>query len=121
MADRRFATRRTTGLAGLAVAILFGAGKRYGCLNSPMPVLLHGAIVAFYTGTSARIVAGASLSLVGGAVFVLFASGVRAILREHEGDDLLATTAFGGALRRRAPSPPPFRPASTKSQLSGSF
>jgi hypothetical protein len=29
---------------------------------------------------------------------VLFASGIRAILRELEGDDVLATTAFGGAL-----------------------
>jgi len=31
-------------------------------------------------------------------LFVLFASGVRVILREAEGDDLLATTAWGGAL-----------------------
>lgn len=57
-----------------------------------------GEIVAFYTDTSARIVAGGSLSLLSIALFVLFASGVRVILREHEGDDLLATAAFGGAL-----------------------
>lgn len=55
-------------------------------------------VVAFYTDNSAWIIAGASLSLLAIALFVLFASGVRAILREHEGDDLLATTAFGGAL-----------------------
>ena len=48
--------------------------------------------------TSGWIVAGASLSLLSVALFVLFASGVRAILREHEGEDLLAATAFGGAL-----------------------
>ncbi len=98
MADHRLATRRTTGLAGLGVAILFGAGNALWALEQPDAGAPAREIVAFYTGTSARILAGASLSLVGGALFVLFASGVRVILREYEGDDLLATTAFGGAL-----------------------
>jgi hypothetical protein len=98
MAEHRLATRRTTGLAGLAVAILFGAGNALWALEQPHAGAPAREIVAFYTDASARIVAGASLSLVGGALFILFASGVRAILREHEGDDLLATTAFGGAL-----------------------
>jgi hypothetical protein len=56
-------------------------------------------VVSFYADNSGWIVAGASLSLLAVALFILFASGVRSILREHEGDDdLFATTAFGGAL-----------------------
>jgi len=57
-----------------------------------------GEIALFYTDTSARIIAGGSVSLLAIAPFVLFASGARAILREHEGNDLFATAAFGGAL-----------------------
>ena len=98
MADQRLSTRRATGLAGLGVAILFGVGNALWALEQPDAGASARAIIAFYTNTSTRIVIGASLSLLAGALFVLFASGVRAILREHEGDDLLATTAFGGAL-----------------------
>ena len=98
MADQRVVTRRTTGLAGLAVVLLFGAGNALWAFEQPDAGAPAGEIVAFYTDASGRIIAGASLSLVAIAVFVLFASGLRAILREHEGDDLLATTAFGGAL-----------------------
>lgn len=92
MADQRVGTRRATGLAGLAAAVLFGAGSALWAFDQP-------DAVTFYTDASERIVVGASLSLVAIAFFVLFASGARAILREHEGDDeLLSTTAFGGAL-----------------------
>ena len=55
-------------------------------------------IVDFYRDASGRIVAGASLSLIAIAAFVLFAAALRRVLTEAEGDDLLATTAFGGAL-----------------------
>ncbi len=98
MADQRLATRRVTGLAGLGVVVLFGAGNALWAFEQPAAGAPTREIVAFYTDTSARIVAGASLSLVAAALFVLFASGVRAILREHEGDDVLSTAAFGGAL-----------------------
>jgi hypothetical protein len=54
--------------------------------------------VAFYTNTSGRIIAGASVSLVAGALFVLFAAGLRSILDEVADDGALGTTAFGGAL-----------------------
>jgi hypothetical protein len=54
--------------------------------------------VSFYSDTSGRIVAGASLSLVALALFIFFGSGLRTILREHEGGDLFATAAFGGVL-----------------------
>jgi hypothetical protein len=64
--------------------------------NSPMAAPRR-ARCAFYTDSSGWIVAGGSLSLLAIVLVVLFASGVRAILREYEGDDLFATTAFGGA------------------------
>lgn len=80
------------------MAILFAAGSALWAFDQPDAGAPAREIVGFYTDTSGRIVAGGSLSLVAIAVFVLFASGLRAILREHEGDDLLATTAFGGAL-----------------------
>jgi hypothetical protein len=98
ISDERRATRRATGLAGLTVAVLFGGGSALWAFDQPHAGASAGAIVAFYRDTSARIVAGASLSLVAIAVFVFFASGLRAILQEYEGDDVLATTAFGGAL-----------------------
>src|SRR5947207_1349711 len=98
MANQTLTTRRITGLAGLAVAVVFGAGNALWAFDQPGAGAPAREIVAFYTDASARIVAGASLSLVAIAVFVLFASGLRAILREHEGGDVLATTAFGGAL-----------------------
>jgi hypothetical protein len=98
MADETLTTRRVTGLAGLAVAVVFGAGNALWAFDQPAAGAPAREIVAFYSAASERIVAGASLSLVAIALFVLFASGLRAILREHEVGDVLATTAFGGAL-----------------------
>ncbi len=98
MSERRLATRRTTGLAGLGVAVLFGVGNALWAFDQPNAGAPVGEIVAFYTDTSARIIAGGSLSLLSVALFAVFASGVRVILREHEGDDLFATAAFGGAI-----------------------
>ncbi len=92
------AMRRTTGLAGLAAAILFGVGNALWVFDQPSLGASAREIVAFYTGASTRIVVGASLSLFAAAAFVFFATGVRAILREHEGDELFANAAFGGAL-----------------------
>jgi hypothetical protein len=91
-------TRRVTGLAGLGVAVLFGVGNALWALDQPAAGAPARVVVAFYTHTSVRIIVGASVSLLAAALFVLFASGVRAILREHEHDDVLATTAFGGAV-----------------------
>jgi hypothetical protein len=98
MADERLATRTVTGLAGLSAAVLFGAGNALWAFEQPRAGAPAGEIVAFYSDTATGIVVGAGLTLVSVALFVLFASGVRAILREHERADLFATTAFGGAL-----------------------
>ncbi len=98
MADQRRTTRRVTGLAGLGAVVLFAVGNGLWAFDQPEAGAPAREVVSFYAGNSGWIVAGASLSLLAVALFVLFASGVRSILREHEGDDLLATTAFGGAL-----------------------
>jgi hypothetical protein len=98
MADQVLTTRRVTGLSGLAAAVLFSVGNALWAFDQPDAGAPSREIVAFCTDTSARIVIGASLSLLAAALFVLFASGLRAILREHEGDDQFATAAFGGAL-----------------------
>ncbi|HTR89865.1 MAG TPA: hypothetical protein VMG62_07120 [Solirubrobacteraceae bacterium] len=96
--DQRPITRRATGLAGIGAAVLFGVGNALWAFDQPHAGASTRTILAFYKHTSGGIIAGASLSLVSCALLVLFASGVRAILREHEGDDLFATTAFGGVL-----------------------
>jgi hypothetical protein len=98
MADEILATRRVTGLAGLTVALLFSVGNALWAFDQPEAGAPSREIVAFYTDASARIIVGASLSLLAAVLFVFFASGLRAILREHEGDDQFATAAFGGAL-----------------------
>lgn len=96
MTGQKLTTRRITGFAGLGVAVLFGVGSALWAFEQPEAGASTRAVVAFYTDNSTWIVAG--LSLLAIPLFVFFASGVRAILREHEGDDLLATAAFGGAL-----------------------
>jgi len=98
MEEPRLSVRRVTGLAGLGTVVLFGVGNALWAFDQPDGGASAREIVAFYASDSGWIVAGASLSLLSTALFVLFASGLRAILREHEGDDLFATVAFGGAL-----------------------
>jgi hypothetical protein len=98
MVDQSFTTRRVTGLARLGVAVLFSVGNALWAFDQPDAGASAREIVAFYTDASPRIIVGASLSLLAAVLFVLFASGVRAILRKHEGDDVFATAAFGGAL-----------------------
>ena len=96
--DQLAQTRRATGLAGIAAAVLFGTGSALWGFEQPDSGASVEEIIRFYTEASGRIVVGASLSLLAIAAVVVFASGARTILRDAEGDDLLANTAFGGAL-----------------------
>ena len=89
---------RVTGLAGLGAAVLFGGGSALWAFDQPDAGAPVAEITDFYSEAAMRIVVGGSVSLLSIALFVLFASGVRTILREHEGDDVFATAAFGGAL-----------------------
>lgn len=98
MTAQDLSARRFTGLAGLGTAILFGVGNALWAFDQPEGGATAGEVLAFYQGDSGWVIAGASLSLLSVASFVFFASGLRAILREREGDDMLATAAFGGAL-----------------------
>jgi hypothetical protein len=92
------ATRRYALLSGIAVAVLFGGGNALWAFDQPKPGASSAEVTGFYTDASGRIVAGASMSLIAIALFVLFASGVRSVLTEATGDDLLGSVAFGGAL-----------------------
>lgn len=87
-----------TGAVGLAVAVLFGAGNALWALDQPEADASAHQIVSFYTTTSDRIIAGASISLLAGALLVFFAGGVRTLLRDYAPDDLLPSAAFGGLL-----------------------
>ena len=96
--------QRWAALSGLAFVVLFGVANALWALDTPglgsLPVAEASSaeILGFYREASARIVAGAILSLLAIAVFVMFASALRRVLIEAEGGDVLATTAFGGAI-----------------------
>ena len=91
-------SRRITWIAGLAAAVLFMAGSGIWALDQPTAGAPAEEIVDFYSDASTRIVIGGSLSLVAIALFTVFASGLRLILREHDVDDLFGLTAFGGMM-----------------------
>jgi hypothetical protein len=82
----------------LAVAVLFGAGNALWVFQQPQGGAPAAQVLSFYKNNSGDIIAGGSMSLIAVAIFVLFASAIREILRELEGDDLLANTAFAGAV-----------------------
>jgi hypothetical protein len=96
--NRSLDARRCAGFSGIAVAVLFAAANVLWALDWPEAGAPAAEVADFYRDTSDRIVVGASLSLLAIAIFVLFAAAMRKLLTEAEGDDLLATTAFGGAV-----------------------
>lgn len=98
MHARRGKAKRYAGVSGIAAVVLFGGGNALWGLDMPAAGAPGAELVDFYRDTSDRIVAGTSVSLLSVPAFVLFFAAVRQELAEAEGDDLLATTAFGGAL-----------------------
>jgi hypothetical protein len=90
--------RRCAGLSAIAGAVLFGVGNALWAFEWPGAGAPAAKIVRFYHHASDRVIVGASLSLLAIAAIVLFAAAIRRVLAEAEGDDLLPTTAFGGAL-----------------------
>jgi hypothetical protein len=90
--------RRLAVVSGAAVVVLFGVGSAIWGLDMPEDGTSVGAVAAFYRDTADRIVVGGSLSLLAIAAFVLFAAAVRRLLVDAADDDVLATTAFGGAV-----------------------
>jgi hypothetical protein len=91
--------RRIAGISGLAAGLLFAGGNAiWGAFEMPEGGAPAGELVAFYEDTADRIIIGASLSLLAIAAFLLSAAAIRRVLIEAEGDDVFATTAFGGAV-----------------------
>lgn len=90
--------RRLAGLSALAAALLFAVGSAIWGLDMPDRGTPANELVPYYEERADRIVIGGSLSLLAIAVFVLAAAAIRRVLIEAEGDDVFATTAFGGAL-----------------------
>jgi len=89
---------RWAGLSGVGTAIVFLTGSALWGFEQPDPGASGPELLGFYGDLSGRIVAGALLSLVSIAIFLVFASALRSVLTELEKDELLANVAFGGAL-----------------------
>src|SRR5688572_20038711 len=89
---------RIAGVSGITGAVLFAVGSGIWGLDMPEDGTPVGEVVDWYADTADRIVIGGSLSLLSIAVFLVFAGAMRRVLAEAEGDDVLATTAFGGFL-----------------------
>jgi hypothetical protein len=89
---------RWAGLSGVGAAVLFAVANALWAFEQPRRGASGPELLDFYGNRSGRIVAGALLSLISIAIFVVFASAFRSVLIELEGDELLANIAFGGAL-----------------------
>jgi hypothetical protein len=89
---------RQAGISGIAVAVLFGTGSAIWGLDMPEDGTAVLDVIEFYRDTADRIVIGATLSLLAIAAFLWFAAALRRVLADAEGSDVLATTAFAGAL-----------------------
>jgi hypothetical protein len=98
MSQENVRARTHAAISGLAFVVLFGAGSALWGSEAPEVGAPPVEVLDFYTGTSDGIIIGASLSLLSFAAFVVFGAAVRRVLADAEGDDVLATTAFGGAL-----------------------
>jgi hypothetical protein len=89
---------RWAGLCAVATAVLFAGANAIWAFDQPGQGASGAELLDFYGDLSGRIVAGALLSLISIALFLVFASAFRSVLVELEGDELLANIAFGGAL-----------------------
>lgn len=89
---------RWAGFSVLAAFTLFCAGNALWAFEQPAPGASGSELVDFYGSLSTRIVIGGLLSLFSIALFVFFASALRAVIIDVEGDELLANAAFGGTI-----------------------
>jgi hypothetical protein len=86
------------GASGVATALIFAIANALWAFDQPSFGASAPELIDFYGDLSGQIVAGALLSLISIAAFVVFASALREILIQLEGDAILANVAFGGAL-----------------------
>ncbi len=89
---------RWAGWSAVGTALLFASANSFWGFQQPGAGASGARLLDFYGDLSGRIVAGALLSLISIAMFVVFASAFRSVLTELEGDELLANVAFAGAL-----------------------
>jgi hypothetical protein len=89
---------RWAGVSGVATALVFACASSLWAFEQPAFGASGQELLDFYEGLSARIEFGAALALLSVAAFVVFASALRRILVQLEGDEILADVAFGGAL-----------------------
>jgi hypothetical protein len=89
---------RWAGISALSAFVLFSAANAIWAFEQPAPGSSAPELIDFYTDLSSRIVVGGLGSLLSIAIFVVFASALRGILAELEGDELLANAAFGGTI-----------------------
>ena len=89
---------RLAGISGIAGAVLFGVGSAIWGLDMPEDGTPIAEVVDWYQDVADRIVIGGSLSLLAVAAFLFFAAAFRRVLADAEGNDVLATAAFGGFL-----------------------
>ena len=90
--------QRWAGLSGIAGALLFAVGNAIWGLDMPEDGTPVAEVVEFYADTADRIVIGGSISLLSIAVFLVFGSAMRQVLKDAGGEDFLATTAFAGLM-----------------------
>jgi len=89
---------RWGGISALTAVAVFAAANAIWAFKQPAPGSPAPELIDFYTDLSTRIAIGGLASLSSIAIFVLFASALRAILADVEGDELLANAAFGGMI-----------------------
>jgi hypothetical protein len=89
---------RWAGISALSAFVLFSAANAIWAFEQPAPGSSAPELIDFYTDLSSRIIVGGLGSLLSLAIFVVFASALRGILAELEGDELLANAAFGGTI-----------------------
>lgn len=89
---------RAAALSGIATAVLFAAGNALWAFDQPDPGAPGAELVEFYADAPDLIVVGGSMSFLSVALLAFFASGLRRALADAERDDVLANTAFAGAL-----------------------
>ncbi len=91
-------SHRWAGLSAISAFAVFAAANAIWAFEQPDPGSSAPELIEFYADASERIVAGGLASLFSVAIFLVFASALRSIIVEVEGDDLLANAAFGGMI-----------------------
>jgi hypothetical protein len=91
-------SHRWAGWSAIATVVLFIAANMLWANEQPPRGAPGPEVVDFYADISGRIVAGGLMSLTSIALSVVFASAVRSVVIELEGDEILANIVFGGTI-----------------------